>query len=75
MPTWETSNFRDGSREEVGVPGPADFCLTHYNEVHIARTRSVGLCLRCKAWRPTGAACPKCGSALITMGGVHTWSR
>ena len=75
IPRWETRNFRDGAREEVGVPGPADLCLTHYNEVAIARTRNVGLCLRCQAWRPTGSACPKCGSALITMGGVHRWNR
>lgn len=75
IPKWETVNFRDGARAEVGIPGPADLCLTHYNEVNIAHTRNVGLCLRCQAWRPTGASCPKCGSALITMGGVHRWAR
>ena len=75
MPAWELRQFTDGARRQVDAPGPADFCLTHYQEVHITRTRAVGFCLRCQAWRPTGSPCPKCGSALILVGGAHRWSR
>ena len=59
----------------VQVTVPQDFCVTHFNEVHVLGTRHVGFCVRCKAWRQTGGMCPKCSSALIMTSPGHRWSR
>jgi hypothetical protein len=79
VPEYVIRRYSDAYLERPFIPKevtvPQSFCVTHFNDVHVLRTRSVGFCPRCKAWRPTGGMCSKCGSALLRLEGAHSWTQ
>ena len=76
-PSYAIRRYSDAFVERPFIPMevtiPQDFCVTHFNDVHVLGTRKVGFCSRCKAWRAAGGGCPKCGSALLGFDGAHRW--